>query len=177
MKKIHIFLFLLCSLFAFQALQAQHITPALVENERPQKWVWPKSEGKRTIAPFSLAFISGASWGLHEALQYRKDVFFKRFPNANRQYFDPSISWENKYMRPRVPVQLTDAKHLTYAINNIALSGAISSATVYCTVPIVRPKAGRKWWHVPGRMLIQSAALSLGYTAGNWLVFDQLFKP
>lgn len=174
MKTIYTFIFLLCSL---SALQAQYTTPALVENDHPPKWQWLKSEGKRTIAPFSLAFISGANWGLHEGLQYRKSVFFKRFPKANRQYFDPAISWENKYMRPGVPVQLTDAKHLTFALNNIALSGAISVATIYCTVPIVSPKAGRKWWHVPGRMLMQSAALSLGYTAGNWLVFDQLLKP
>jgi len=172
MKLIHTLFFVFCSLSAF----SQAINSPMVENSHPEKFQWLKSETNRTIAPFSLAFVSGASWGLHEALQYRKDVFFKRFPNANRQYFDPAISWENKYMRPRVPVQLTDAKHLTYAINNISLSGAISVATVYCTIPIVKPKQGRKWWHVPGRILLQSAALSVGYTMGNWLVFDQLFK-
>jgi hypothetical protein len=173
MKAIYIFAFLLCSL---SALQAQYTTPALVENTAIPKYNWLKTEGKKAIPAFSLSFIAGTAWGLHEAIQYRKDVFFKRFPGANRQYFDPSISWENKYMRPGVPVQLTDAKHLTFALNNIALSSAISAATIYCTVPIVRPKLGRKWWDIPGRILIQSAAISAGYTLGNWLTFDQLFK-
>ena len=174
MKKLVTLVILVCSL---SALQAQYTTPALVENDQPPKLGWLKTESKKAIPAFSLSFIAGTAWGLHEALQYRKDVFFKRFPGANRQYFDPAISWENKYMRPGVPVQLTDAKHLTFALNNIALSSAISAATVYCTVPIVRPKQGRKWWHIPARILIQSAAVSAGYAAGNWLTFSQFFHP
>jgi hypothetical protein len=170
--RILILFFLLCSLSAF----SQYTTPALVENDQPPKWGWLKTEGKKAIPAFSLSFIAGTAWGLHEALQYRMDVFRKRFPNANLQYFDPEISWENKYTRPGVPVQLTDAKHLTFAINNIALSSSVAIATVYCTVPITRPKQGRKWWHVPGRILIQSAAVSAGYAAGNWLTFTQFFK-
>lgn len=174
MKNIFILFFFTCSI---SALQAQYTTPSLVENTAIPKYNWLKTEGKKAIPAFSLSFIAGTAWGLHEAINYRKDVFFKRFPGANRQYFDPAISWENKYMRPGVPVQLTDAKHLSFAINNIALSGAISAATVYCTVPIVRPKQGRKWWHIPARMLIQSAAVSAGYAAGNWLTFSQFFHP
>jgi hypothetical protein len=173
MKNLLTLFFLLCSL---SALQAQYTTPALVENTAIHKFNWLKTEAKKAIPAFSLSFIAGTAWGLHEALQYRKDVFFKRFPNANRQYFDPAISWKNKYMRPGVPVQLTEANHLTFALNNIALSSAISAATIYCTVPIVRPKSGRKWWEIPARMFFQSAAISAGYTLGNWLTFDQLFK-
>ena len=131
MKNLITLFFLLCSL---SALQAQYTTPALVENQHQPKVHWAKTEAKKAIPAFSLAFIAGASWGMR------------------------------------------DTTDLRYVVNNISLAASVSVATVYCTVPIVRPKAGRKWWHVPGRILIQSAALSAGYAAGNWLTFTKKFK-
>lgn len=132
-------------------------------------WSW-KHELRATIAPAALSAIGGSAWGVHEALHYRKAVFFRRFPGADRQYWDPSISWENKNWR-RVPVQLSDAKHLFASIEKYALFGAGVSATI----PISTRWKGN-WKHNLARIGLQSVATSLGYAIGNEIVFTHFFK-
>lgn len=134
------------------------------------KWNW-KQELRATIVPATLSAIAGSAWGVHEVLHYRKAVFFRRFPGADRQYWDPAISWENKNWR-RVPVQLSDAKHLFASIEKYALFGAGVSATI----PIsTRWKKGN-WKHNLARIGLQSVATSLGYALGNEIVFTHFFK-
>lgn len=168
MKNIFTILF---TLFLLQTTTAQ-IQGALVEHPPTlPNFNW-KQEAKRTILPASLSFASGVFGGLHEALLWRKDVFFKRFPNADRQYWDNSLSWENKYWR-RCPVQLSDAYHMTQSAHNLLLF----SAGVNATIPISSSwrKPG-KWWHPIARIAMQSAAISAGYYLGSELTFSQFFK-
>lgn len=134
------------------------------------KWNW-KAELQATIAPATLSAIGGCAWGVHEVLQYRKGPFFKRFPNADPQYWDPDKSWENKYWR-RVPVQISDAKHLFASIEKYALF----SAGITAAIPIsTRWKKG-SWKHNLARIGLQSVATSLGYAIGNELTFTHFFK-
>lgn len=134
------------------------------------KWNW-KAELRATIAPATQSAIAGSAWGVHEALHYRKAVFFRRFPGADRQYWDPAVSWENKNWR-RVPVQISDAKHLFASIEKYALFGAGITATI----PIsARWKKGN-WKHNLARIGLQSVATSLGYAIGNEIVFTHFFK-
>ena len=44
-----------------------------------------------------LAFVAGASKGFNETLQFHWKEFRRQFPKANPQWFNPSISWRNKY--------------------------------------------------------------------------------
>lgn len=134
------------------------------------KWSW-KAELRATIAPATLSAIAGSAWGVHEALHFRKGPFFKRFPNADPQYWDPDKSWENKYWR-RVPVQISDAKHAFATLEKFALF----SAGISATIPIARRWEKKKWKHNLTRIGLQSVATSLGYAIGNELTFTHFFK-
>jgi hypothetical protein len=136
-----------------------------------QNWNW-KKELHATILPASLTAMAGSAWGVHEALQYRQTTFKKRFQNANPQYWDPSVSWENKYWR-KVPVQISDAKHLFATLEQLSLF----AAGVTATIPISRRWQKGNGKHNLARIALQSAATSFGYFVGNELTFSQFFKP
>ncbi len=82
--------------------------------------------------------VAGSAKGLNETLQFHPDRFFKAFPAASRQWFDPAVSWKNKYkngdpaLGPRFPgstnmlVAFTDQYHL----NNMIFRGAITAAII-----------------------------------------------
>lgn len=71
-----------------------------------------------------LIVLSGASTGLKETITHHWSKFEAKFPTANKQYWNPAISWTNKYedypesKKPRfflstsLLIFLTDAYHL-----------------------------------------------------------------
>ncbi|MBU6341362.1 MAG: hypothetical protein KGS48_07710 [Bacteroidetes bacterium] len=129
---------------------------------------------KRALLPGVLSFTAGVNQGLRETLIWKRERFFNRFPNANRRYWDNTISWENKYIRPNIPVQLTDAYHFLFLTQNTLIAGAAVSATL----PLVRDHHGKntKWWHKLADIGIQSAVNSLAYLAGSKLTYNVYFK-
>jgi hypothetical protein len=132
-----------------------------------------KAAFKSAIIPASLSFVGGVAGGTREAILWRKDRFFQVFPKANRQYWDNTISWENKYSRPwYVPVQLTDGYHMLYGVHNLGLSGACIAGTI---------SAGKRWDKKPFKhkildVLIQGACISAAYFVGSEATFGLLFK-
>lgn len=77
------------------------------------------------FAPFALlAIIAGASDGLNQTLLFHYSDFMERFPSANHNYWNPSLSWTNKgsnlFLRT-VFVFTTDAYHLTRTIHWVFL--------------------------------------------------------
>lgn len=124
---------------------------------------------KRPLVAGSAAFVSGAAWGLHEKTMHHWPQFQQRFPRANPQYWNPAISWTNKYRdwpedkRLRnVPVQFTDAKHLLASVNQ----GALFTAGVVITLGDRRPL-----WHYAADIAITSAC----YSIGNRLTFNWIY--
>ena len=108
-----------------------------------------KFELKKRIIPASLTFISGMSDGLNQALQFRYSGFKKVFPKARDQWYDPSISWANKY-KGRDPskgakffgstsflVGTTDAYHATRTISN-----SFNAAAIVFSVS----DGKKRWW-------------------------------
>lgn len=85
---------------------------------------------------WGLGFISGAARGLNQVLAFHPNNFFARYPDANRQYWDNSVSWRNKHKNgdpaqgPAFPfsrnalVFLTDGFHATGTISNF--TGVVS---------------------------------------------------
>lgn len=125
---------------------------------------------KTLILPSALSFCSGATWGLHEKTMHHWGEFHARFPNANPQFWNPEISWRNKYVdgnpelgRNRKFIYTSDAKHLLASSNQVLAFGA------GCTIFI-----GRKvsWKEYAFRFL----ASGIGYTAGNYVTFNALYK-
>lgn len=88
---------------------------------------------KNKMASGTLIALGGAAKGFNETLLFHYDRFDKAFPNANDQWFNPALSWRNKYKNgdpmqgARFPgsttifVAVTDQYHL----NNLIYRGAI----------------------------------------------------
>ncbi|HEX2630623.1 MAG TPA: hypothetical protein VHM26_16515 [Chitinophagaceae bacterium] len=99
----------------------------------PQKW---RMTGNRWLTG-SLVFVAGASKGFNETLQFHWKAFRHSFPKANAQWFNPAISWRNKYkngdpdagpkhfLSTSALVMFTDQYHLNTFINRAAWSTAV----------------------------------------------------
>jgi len=86
----------------------------------------------------SMVFLAGAADGCNQALMYQYAGFKKVFPNANDQFWKPSMSGANKYKNgdPRQGAKfpgsrtylvfLTDGYHLTRFTEHLLWAGAIS---------------------------------------------------
>ena len=114
-------------LFVSFSLQAQETKP-----EKP-KWRIDKNK----ILTGSLVLVGGASKGFNETLQFNYKIFEKTFPGANKQWFDPKVSWRNKYqggnpdngpkhfLSTSLLVMFTDQYHLNNFIHKTALMSAL----------------------------------------------------
>ncbi len=93
---------------------------------------------KNKIATGSLMMLGGGAKGFNETLSFHYERFDKAFPHANDQWFNPALSWKNKYKNGD-PLQgakfigstsffvlVTDQYHL----NNFIYRAAITSALV-----------------------------------------------
>lgn len=125
---------------------------------------------KTAIAPTTLSFLSGAAWGLHEKTAHHWSDFAKRFPNANPQFWNPELSWRNKYIggnpelgRNNKLIWTSDAKHILASSNQILAFGA------GCTIFIGRKVSWKEY-------ALRIAGSAVGYTVGNYVTFDLLYK-
>lgn len=114
-------------LFVSVSLQAQQKS-----TDKP-KWRIDKNK----ILTGSLVLVGGAAKGFNETLQFNYRIFEKTFPGANKQWFDPKVSWRNKYeggnpdngpksfLSTSVLVMFTDQYHLNNFIHKVALMSAL----------------------------------------------------
>ncbi|HUR65922.1 MAG TPA: hypothetical protein VMZ03_06195 [Chitinophagaceae bacterium] len=84
-----------------------------------------------------LVFLAGASKGFNETLHFHWKEFRRQFPKANRAWFDPSISWKNKYkngdpeagpkyfLSTSALIMFTDQYHFNNFINKMAWGSAL----------------------------------------------------
>ena len=108
---------------------------AFAQDNLPNKTKWRIDKNK--ILTGGLAFLGGASKGFNETLQFNYEIFRKKFPTANRQWFDPRVSWRNKYeggnpdngpkhfMSTSLLVMFTDQYHLNNFIHKASLMSAL----------------------------------------------------
>lgn len=137
--------------------------------------LWGQLFTKNDIAPLTCTFVAGAADGLAETLRYHYPQFKAIHPNANDQYWNPSLGWKNKYMdydnddlRERflfsstALVSLTDGFHMTRMVRNTGIKAAI----VF--------KIGEKitWRSAAKDMVLYSVA----YGAGFWVTYEIIYK-
>jgi hypothetical protein len=89
------------------ACQAQQL-------EKPQVKPVPKWKlDKNKLITGGLVLVAGSAKGFNETLVFHYKVFKAKFPNANHEWFDPRLSWKNKYedrnpdMGPKFPLSTT----------------------------------------------------------------------
>ena len=150
--------FLKLLLFVSLSLQAQDKT------ENKNKWRFDKNK----LLTGGLVFIGGASKGFNETLQYNYRIFEKTFPGVNDQWFDPKLSWRNKYkdgnpdsgpkyfLSTSVFVMATDQYHLNNFIHRASLMSAL-------VLKICEGKKNWKYYLVD--LLYYTACYQLGFIA------------
>lgn len=158
MKKVLTLLLLLISV----AMQAQQVDLKLEP---------PKPKNNYVIIG-TLALLSGAADGINQKISFHYDEFKQRFPGSSDQFWNPAISWTNKYknhspeegrrffLSTSALVWTTDGYHLTRFVSHAATAGAIS-------VKIVQYK--KKKWYI-------YVAEGLGYWIINRVGFNLTYK-
>lgn len=108
-------------------------TQAQVKTEKKYKW---KMDGNKWLTG-GLVFTAGASKGFNETLLHHWKAFRRSFPKANPNWYNPDISWRNKYkngdpdagakfpLSTSVLVMFTDQYHLNNFINKAAWTSAL----------------------------------------------------
>lgn len=134
---------------------------------------------KNKIITGSLVFVGGAAKGFNETLQFNYKIFEKTFPGANEQWFDPKVSWRNKYeggnpdngpksfLSTSVLVMFTDQYHL----NNFIQKTAIMTALV---IKIGEPKKPFK--HYVYDLLWYTACYQAGFAATYYPFTSRNYK-
>lgn len=108
---------------------------AFAQKNSAEKNKWRIDKNK--IITGSLVFVGGTAKGFNETLQFNYPIFEKKFPGANKQWFDPKLSWRNKYeganpdngpkffLSTSALVMFTDQYHLNNFIQRTALMSAL----------------------------------------------------
>lgn len=129
MKLLIALLFFACTVHAQQEQQSKQ--PQLPEITA--KW---KMNGNKYWTG-GLILVAGAAKGFNETLQFHWKAFHAKFPKANPQWYNPAISWRNKYkdgdpnkgakflFSTNMLVMTTDQYHLNNFFNRMAIAAAI----------------------------------------------------
>jgi hypothetical protein len=134
---------------------------------------------KNKILTGSLVFVAGSAKGFNETLQFNYKIFEKTFPGANKQWFDPKVSWRNKYeggnpdngaksfLSTSLLVMFTDQYHLNNFIQRGALMGAL----------VIKIGEGKKpLKHYVYDFVFYSACYSAGFAATYYPFTSRNYK-
>ncbi len=131
----------------------------------------------KTVVHYTASFIAGSLDGFIESLNYHYDSGVKkRLPNINDQFWNPAISWRNKYKNgepsegAKFPgstnffVFTTDGYHLMRLLHK--------TTSVSIILSFDTPKGDRKVL----KYLLKTVLISASYTLGKTLMYDVVFK-
>jgi len=125
------------------------------------------------IPSMSTMFLAGAFNGVSQDLLFHYNEFETTFPNADPQFWNPEISWQNKYKNgdplqgARFPgsttilVGTTDGYHAMLSSRDIMIVTSISLSS-----------KSRSWKH----FLKKTAVYTLAYGAGFHLTYRTIIK-
>jgi hypothetical protein len=132
----------------------------------------------------SSVLVSGMLDGTIETLSYHYDTGFKnRFPAANTQFWDPSVSWKNKYrngdyaLGPKfwgstnVFACTTDGYHMLRTIKRTDETFAL--AYYVRNTCSRKPPGGNKWKNTVTDFLVLTAIRCAGFS----LTYTVIFNP
>ena len=132
-----------------------------------------KIQWRKEIIPITTMFLAGAVNGVNQDLLFHYHEFESTFPNANSQFWDPDLSWRNKYLNgdpaqgekflgsSTILAGFTDGYHSTILARNLFITTSI------CLSPQTRG-----WKPFLEKTLIYSLSYGLGFE----LVYSKLIK-
>ncbi|MFN0275416.1 MAG: hypothetical protein ACKVPJ_06715 [Chitinophagales bacterium] len=122
----------------------------------------------------AFAFFAGACDGFSQTLYAHYPVFQEKFPTANEAFWNPAISWKNKYENgdplqgenfpgsSTVFVFTTDAYHLFRTLNKLNL----------VTIGGLEFSERKEWYEYALDMVIYSIVYSAGFHLTYSIVFN-----
>ena len=134
-----------------------------------------KQQLKQNVPGIALFTVAGASNAITEVLRHDYASFKRTFPTANDNFWNPNLSWKNKYKNgdPKQGeaffgsttafVGATDGYHLTRTINNICIVAAIA-------IKIGEKK--RKWYEYA----IDAGTYAVAYSIGFNVTYELIRK-
>lgn len=127
---------------------------------------------ERTAPQMGIQFAAGFFNGANRTLlfHYSESVFPRdnsRFLWGGRQYWDPEVSWRNKYQdwpRDKSEAYLFSTNALAWTTDGYHLFNTLErTAHRFTIITYVQPEGPRKFW----RKAIDFTLLSLSYSAGH----------
>lgn len=140
--------------------------------------ILPAPQVKKYIIPCAALFVSGCLDGLSETIDFHYTKFQSVFPNANPQFWNPAISWVNKYKNNNPAdgrkflgsegtlVFLTDAYHALRTARN-----CINTATLVYYIE----KTNRGNYSLK-RIILDVIIFTIARNAGFYSTYSILFK-
>ncbi len=157
-------------------LFGQLITEVTFLKTSPDASVLPGINRTQTAIGWGAMFISGVAAGYKEVILHHYPQFKTKHPGANDLYFNPEISWKNKYRdwdngdtRAKFPgaktifVGATDFYHLTGIVDHSFLIAGT-------TTIVIGEK--RKWYEYAIQIVGGIAVRAAGFS----LVYDVIYK-
>lgn len=136
--------------------------------------VKPQFNLKKEI-PSMVAFaFAGAFEGSAETVKWHYDEFEARFPEANEEYFNPEISWRNKYANGTPE---SGEKHfgsttfLAWSTDYYHLARTSRNAFVLAGI-LITPKQKMNW----KGYVLKALCYSISYQAGFHLTYSLIFR-
>lgn len=127
----------------------------------------------KEVPALACMFAAGMINGVNQDLMFHYNEFQNTFPNANPEFWDPSISWRNKYKNgdpsqgeaflgsSTIFVAATDGYHATIAGRNLMITTSI------CLSP-----RSRSWKSILKRTVLYTLTYSVGFE----LMYDKIIK-
>jgi hypothetical protein len=115
---------------------------------------------KKPFISYSCAFLAGASEGFNEELNNHYWKVKANFPNMNDHFWNPDISWKNKYdsnipLAKTIGVMFTDGHHLTnWLRNGFTLGFAFTIEKPKGLWPVVKKIGGSVLSYSAGKGLV-----------------------
>lgn len=132
---------------------------------------------KDALLPFAFSFISGTSNGLNQTINHHYSRFKHRFPNANDKYWNPDMSWCNKYKscdKSKGEAFFTSTTFLVWTTDANHLTNTISRHSLFASGLIIglNKEHRKKWWQYG----VDVGLSFIAYTAGFHLTYNVLLK-
>jgi hypothetical protein len=147
--------------------------PQVISEQEPPAYGY---ELERAFVKGSAIYLSGLLDGISETLAWHYPRFQQVHPGANPGYWNPYLSWRNKYRNgdpaqgPRFPgattwaAWSTDGYHLTRTGSRFLFVGAI-------TISIFEKR--RKWWTYPAEFVAGWIVRSAGFHTSYSFLYSQ----
>jgi hypothetical protein len=109
-----------------------------------------QSDFKKNIPSFVSTFVAGMADGLNQTLEFHYNDFKRVFPNANDNYWNPQVSWVNKYKNGNSadgPKYMGSTTYLVWTTDGYHLTRFIEHATIATSITLrINFKEKKKWY-------------------------------